>query len=421
MLETLVSKPWLLLQSLYRQIRDMPRQLAWLLLAAIIANTAGSAYYPFLPLYLESLGATVEQVGLFFTVQTIMAIVFRIFGGWISDNLGRLQAIAISGVFGVVALGGFALARSWEWAIIGALFGSIGGALHGPSFHAYTAEAAPEGETARTFGLVEGLYQICQIIGPALGGFLVETTSYRVLLWTVTGIFGVAALLRVWMARNSRFQFRVLKPTTLVHNVRTIVLLLVGGGLITWLFIIDSFQDTGFQMAFPFIPKYITEVGQQSEGVYGSLRAELAVMAALFTWLGGILADRYGERWGIGLGSLLQSAALFVMMVFSNITGFVVGFALFGIGMSFAGPAVNSLMSKAVPRKSLGMMFGLFRSALGVAAIPAPYIGGYLYINAGPRVPFLVASGILLMTLPVALWKLRALPLAEGVEQATTT
>ncbi len=418
------------LRSFIHQIRAMPHEMAWILLAAIVVNTASSAYYPFLPLYLETLGATVQEVGLFFTVRTVMAVVFRMVGGWISDTLGRVQTIAISGVVGWLAMMGFALAPSWEWAILGALFGAMGGSLHAPSFQAYVAENAPEGESARTFGLVGSLFQICQIIGPILGGLLVvrtvvvdpvfvhesvgevgagwvETVSYRELIWTAAGIFGVGALIRLWIARGARFRFRLLRPARLGRELRGVGVMLLGGGLVTWLFLIDGMHDAGFQVIFPFIPKYITEVGGQSEAMYGVLRAGMAVVVSVATWPAGMLADRFGERWGIAAGGALQAGALGLMLVFSNTVGFAVGFGLFGAGIAFIRPSINSLMSRAVPRESLGMMFGLLWSALGVAAVPAPYVGGWLYDNMGPAVPFGVAVGMLLLTLPAALWKLR--------------
>lgn len=69
------------------KLLDMPREMAWLLIASIIVNLASNMYLPFLPLYLETLGASIEQVGFFFTALTLMALLFRVLGGWISDTL----------------------------------------------------------------------------------------------------------------------------------------------------------------------------------------------------------------------------------------------------------------------------------------------------------------------------------------------
>ncbi|NDJ79047.1 MAG: MFS transporter, partial [Chloroflexi bacterium] len=241
------------------KLREMPRELLIMLLAMIIANTASAMYFPLLPLYLEELGASVQQVGLFFTVNVILAICFRILGGWISDHVGRLQTIALGGALGVGAMLSFTLAPSWEWAMIGALLGSMGSSLVGPSFQAYTAEMAPEGSTGGTYGLVNGLFLICMVIGPVLGGFLAQTYGYQTLLWTATFIFTLAAALRLWMAWGKPFEMRTLEPASLVRDVRALLVMLAGGGLLLWLFIMDGLVDAGMQMVMPFIPKFVTD------------------------------------------------------------------------------------------------------------------------------------------------------------------
>ena len=106
------------------KLRDMPRELAVVTFAMIVANITSNMYAPYEPLYLESLGAGVRQVGFFFTAQTIMSIAFRVLGGWISDNLGRLPTIALGSVFGLLAYLGYTLAPTWAWAMFGALMGA---------------------------------------------------------------------------------------------------------------------------------------------------------------------------------------------------------------------------------------------------------------------------------------------------------
>jgi MFS family permease len=75
--------------------------LRWFLLAMILANIAGQMAYSMLSLYLVDLGASVGQVGLVFTVASLVPMVLQLFGGWISDSIGRLRAIAIGSTFAV--------------------------------------------------------------------------------------------------------------------------------------------------------------------------------------------------------------------------------------------------------------------------------------------------------------------------------
>jgi MFS family permease len=130
---------------------------------------------------------------------------------------------------------------------------------------------------------------------------------------------------------------------------------------------------------------------------------------------GGLLADRRGERWGIAAGGLLMAVSMAVFVLYPTTPGFWLAFGIYGLSYALVHPAFSALLSKAVPEGSLGMTYGLFWSALGLLAVPAPYLGALLYDNVAPRTPFLVAMGVVALTIPVALFKLKA-PAGMGVE-----
>ncbi len=88
--------------------------LRWFLLAMILANIAGAMAYSMLSLYLIDLGASVGQVGLVFTLASIVPMLLQIFGGWISDTIGCLRAIAISSSFAIFGYLLFFISPSWD-------------------------------------------------------------------------------------------------------------------------------------------------------------------------------------------------------------------------------------------------------------------------------------------------------------------
>jgi MFS family permease len=394
----------------------MPLDLALLTLAMIVANVAGNMTSNFQPLYLESLGANVKNVGVYFTVLTVTAIVFRVFGGWVSDNVGRLRSIAFGGLLALVAFAGNALAPAWGWAMLSGVLLEGGRALVGPSFQAYIAESAPEGSTASTFGLVEALFLTCQIVGPILGGLLIDTWGFKPMLWLAAAIFALGAAMRGWLALSRpEKKSGDLRLTTLRRSVSALLVVLLGGGLVSWLFVADGLRDSSISLIWPFLPKYVTEVGGQSETMYGGLLAGMSVVMALGNVPGGLLADRRGERWGIAAGGLLMAVSMAVFVLYPTTPGFWLAFGIYGLSYALVHPAFSALLSKAVPEGSLGMTYGLFWSALGLLAVPAPYLGALLYDNVAPRTPFLVAMGVVALTIPVALFKLKA-PAGMGVE-----
>lgn len=87
--------------------------IGWFLFAIILANIAGSMTNILMPIYLTELGASVGQVGLVFTLTSVVILVLQILGGWISDSIGRLRAIAIGSLGGVLGFVFMLLAPSW--------------------------------------------------------------------------------------------------------------------------------------------------------------------------------------------------------------------------------------------------------------------------------------------------------------------
>lgn len=403
------------------KILQVPRELFVLMLAMIIANTSHFMYYPLMPLYLESLGASVREIGFLFTLEVIFALCFRIIGGWASDTFGRLQTIAVGSVVGVISMFALVLAPTWQWVILSTLLLEAAVSMVAPSFQAYTAEQAPEGSTSSTFGLVNGLFFICMIIGPLLGGFLVDRYGFRAMLWAATVIYTAASVLRIWMAKRARFQMKTLQAAALLKDIRGLLGMMTAGGLLMWLFITDGLMDMGYQLVIPFLPKYMTEISGVSESGYGSLFALMSAVGAITMLPCGMFADRFGERWSLALGLCLTAAVWSLVIINGGIPLYVLAFGLAGMGRSFIEPAFASLLSQSVPASSRGMAWGVFMTALGVVAIPAPYIGGLAYDHWQPSAPFVLAVILALLTLPMVLSRLRLPPRAEQVELAESS
>src|SRR5690606_10893190 len=132
-----------------------------------------------------------------------------------------------------------------------------------------------EGGMGRTFGLVNGLFVICMIIGPIMGGQLVKYYDFKVMMGVATSIFFAATVLRVWLAARVPFQPKSFHPQALINDLSKLIGLFLGGGLLLWLFLMDGLTDAGVQLALPFLPDYITEIGNLSEDIYTLLYASM--------------------------------------------------------------------------------------------------------------------------------------------------
>jgi MFS family permease len=120
------------------------RTLIVFLTGMILANIASRMNRPMIPLYVQSLGASVQQVGFFFTITSVVPLAFQIIGGFVSDSIGRLKAIAIGSLAGIVGYVLYVIAPSWQWLILAQGISSLASCFVAPSFQAFIAEQSKE-------------------------------------------------------------------------------------------------------------------------------------------------------------------------------------------------------------------------------------------------------------------------------------
>lgn len=391
----------------------------WFLFAMILANIAGGMMNMLLPIYLTELGASVGQVGLVFTLTSIVVLTLQILGGWISDSIGRLRAIAIGSVGGVLGFLAMLFAPSWEWMLLAISINQIPFALVGPSFSAFIAENSTQENRGRVYGITDTLYQIVGLVGPPLGGFLAQTYGFRTMLWGATLFYSAAAGLRIWMARTMRpiteDEPRQLTISSFKASVLLIWGMIIGGGVITWIFITDGVRDIAFRLSEQLQPLYLEQEMGLSLAQIGLLGSVFSVAMMMTPVISGRISDRYGERVPISGGFLLVGLAMVVFLLARTFPGFVVTWAMLGSGVGLLSPAYQSLISKVVPRQSLGAFSGLFYGSLGFISLPAPWIGGRIWERYSPRTPFLITAIVALLTV-IPTWFKFKLPDQPGPE-----
>ena len=385
--------------------------------AMVLANIAGSMYTILLPIYLTELGASVVQVGLVFTLSSVVILILQIFGGWISDSIGRLRAIAIGSVGGVIGFIFMLLANSWETMLLAIAVSQIPYALVGPSFGAFIAENSTQDNRGRVYGITDTIYQITGVIGPPLGGFIAGIYGFKPMLFVAAIFYTLAAGLRIWMATNMRSPEEPSPQKLTTKSFKSSLTLMVGmvlsGGVVTWIFITDGVRDIAFRLSSELQPLYLEQIAGIPIVQIGLLGAIFSIGMMFTPILSGRISDKYGERVPISLGFLMIFFAYMIFIQVSDFIGFAITWAIFGVSVGLLSPAYQSLVSKVVPQKNLGIFTGMFRSSLGLISLPAPLIGAQLWTRFNPRVPFIITAILALISV-IPTWFKFKIPDDEG-------
>ena len=397
----------------------------WILLTMVLANVASNMIGILLPLYIQELGASVGQIGLVFTLTSVAILFLQIFGGWVSDTIGRLRAIAIGSLGGILGFAALLLAPTWQWMIAALVIYQIPFALVGPSFSAFLAENSTEANRGKVYGITGAIYQICGVIGPPLGGFLAGRYGFKIMLLGAAAFYTVAAGLRIWLALSRRKPGEAGAPRlslgTLRGNLSSVLGMILAGGVITWIFVTDGVSDIAFRLSGELQPLYLEKIGGISIEQIGLLGSISTISMMFVPLLSGKLVDRYNERVPLVSGFFLIFAAFIVFIKAQTYWVFMLSWIIFGIGGGLLGPAYQSLISKVVPGKMLGTFSGVFDSSKGFISLPAPWLGAQLWERVSPQTPFIISALASLLILPPIWFKFRVpktAPAAETVDTA---
>lgn len=208
-----VEKKRVLWRRYWPQLADILRHdstFKRLLLVRLLAGFDGLALGLYVLFGLKELGLSAASLGLFTAVQTVGGILAGVGFGMLSERFGNHRVIqvgtAMSLTAPLVALGfqltGFAngtvgsVLYAWIFLAIGVFLNAnfIG-------FSNYAIELAPPGQRGTYIGLFNTVTGLI-VVWPAVGGWLLERTSYLVLFTLTAGLLFVAFLSSLWLPRG---------------------------------------------------------------------------------------------------------------------------------------------------------------------------------------------------------------------------
>ncbi|MEX0800180.1 MAG: MFS transporter [Dehalococcoidia bacterium] len=149
------------------------------LLSMSIFLTRTGGRLTLLPLVGENrLGLGPGELGLIFTMMTVLNLATLLPAGTMIDRLGRKTVIVPSALVTGFALVLFAVSGEVWMFVLAAVIHGLGTGIVGPAPAAYAADIAPAGMRGVSMGLYRTFGDLGFVIGPILLGFLADVTSF---------------------------------------------------------------------------------------------------------------------------------------------------------------------------------------------------------------------------------------------------
>lgn len=387
------------------------RTLLVVLFAQMITAVGFSIFFPFLPLYVESLGAVTDipleiLTGLVYSGQAVAMMIASPIWGSLADRVGRKLMVERSMFGGAVILLLMAFARSAEDLVfLRIVQGFVTGTL--AASNALVAAMAPRERTGFAMGLLQVGLAAGVALGPLLGGLIADFFGYHTSFYVTAALLFISGLMVYFGVREqfgvSETDSRERQP--FVRAWRQI--LTTRGVLIT--FSLQFLHQLGRMIILPILPLFVVALLQDDSRintVTGSIIGVTALTSTLSAVYLGRLGDRVGHRRVVIASSLFASILYFTQSyATTGLQTFVIQ-ALAGVAFGGIIPSISALLSIYTQVGEEGAVYGLDNSIKAGARAIAPMVGTTVALWIDIRSAFIVTAFVYLITSLLASWRL---------------
>lgn len=407
--------------------KRIPQAVIMLGVVSLFTDMASEMIYPLIPVYVAALGSGAILLGIIEGVAETTASMVKLLSGILSDKLGKRKAFVLTGyiISSLVRPLTGLVSSAWQIVVI-RMSDRVGKGIRTAPRDALIASSVDESIRGKSYGFHRAMDNTGAVLGPILAivtliilfvGFGLKN-SLLALRWTfilalIPGILSVLTI--IFFVKESAPSERDGKPFTFSlksfdKNFRNYLLIMIlftlGNSSDAFLLfrVQEAIQRSGA------VVKIVSDITPLHNMVsnFGDEAAQSKIINILFlplVWAFfhiikvifstplGALSDRTGRKvvinigWGIYAFVYISFALIVFLSPDLQVVATFVLFAVYAFFYAFSEGAEKAFVADLVTDRNRGTAFGLFNFAIGLGALPASVIFGFLYSYFDHRFP----------------------------------
>ncbi len=373
------------------------RNLGWV---SLFNDASSEMIYPLLPLFLtQVLGAGVVFVGLIEGIAESVSSFLKLVSGWLSDRFGKRKEMIVFGYsLPAITRPLIALATAPFHILLLRFFDRVGKGMRTSPRDALLSKSCGETERGKAFGFQRAMDHAGAIIGPLVASLLLATVTTN--LRTIFLLAFLPSLATVWILLRGVADVKDNGSTPSVGSP-------------------PKLQWKGWSRKFKFFLVIVTlfTLGNSSDA-FLLLRAKdvgidpvaipilwvaLHVSKMIFSVPGGSLSDRMGRR-GIMITAWTVYGLVYMGFAFASKPYHIwLLFFIYGLFFGLSEGTERAWVADLVEESKRGMAYGVYHFFIGISALPASLLMGFLWKTAGVKWAFGLGAFLALIAAFLAL------------------
>lgn len=351
------------------------------------------------------LGGEGAAVSLLIATYAVVQLISAPYWGRVSDRFGRRPAMMIGLGGSALAYLVFAYAPTLDWLFLSRIVQGAGGGTVGV-IQAYVADSTKPEERAKALGWLSASTNAGVALGPVIGGAAMHFLGTSgpglaaALMSCITMLFAFHYLTESHDAAAAHAAGKTVRRSgeaiwrVLSHGAEP-------SSRLIWIYAITMGSFQAQTTALALFLSWRFGVTAATIGFFFTYIGVISVITRALIL--GKMVDRFGEARLSRLGMTLLAMGLGGMPFAPNIPVLALAIALVPLGTAFTFPCVTGLLSRVVASHERGLYMGVQQTFGGVARVLGPLYFGWAYDHLGPRVPFVTAAVVVLLTISLGL------------------
>lgn len=365
------------------------RSLGWV---SLFNDIASEMIYPLLPLFLNTvLGAGVVFIGLIEGFAESVSSFLKLFSGWLSDRFQKRKALILFGYFLASMIRPFiGLATSAYHVLFLRFFDRIGKGVRSSPRDALLSQSCGEAERGKAFGFQRAMDHAGAMIGPLIASFLmaVFTKDLRIifLLAFIPSLFCLWILWRgvtdIQSSKNSneaKGEKSLVPSTPKLHwrewdrkfKYFLLIITFFTLGNSSDAFLLLRAQDLGIHVVSIPILWFVFHLSKTA-----------------FSIPGGVLSDRIGRKKVMVLAWIIYGLVYLGFAFASGAYQTWLLFIIYGFFYGLSEGTEKAWVSDLVEESKRGTAYGAYHFCIGIVALPASLLMGFLWKVVGVQWAF---------------------------------